>query len=146
MNLNELAKEIKACQRCALRAEATQPVPGIGNPNAKILILGEAPGKQEDACGVPFVGLSGKRLDKLMALAHIDVNDCYFTNVCKCRPPTNRTPKKAERLCCYPWLRQELALILPSQIITLGATPLSLFTEQGISQLHGTSFMYELDV
>jgi len=112
------------------------------------MILGEAPGREEDRDGVPFVGASGKRLDQLLDLAHIDRNECYVTNVCKCWPPKvnnkQRAPKKAERLACSEWLNMELKLLRPQTIITLGATPLNLFTEDGITQLHGTQFQYHM--
>lgn len=143
MTLEELNQQILQCSRCPLRMEATQPVCGSGEVGARYLILGEAPGKHEDAAGIPFVGLAGKRLDKLIGQAGIDINDCYLTNVCKCRPPANRTPKKSERLSCYPWLAQELAILKPEVIITLGATPLSLFTDQGVRHMHGTMFTAE---
>ena len=153
MSLEQLAEQVRACTKCPLRAEATQPVMGLGEIGAKYLLLGEAPGKQEDAVGVPFVGAAGKRLNRLLELAKISPNECYITNVVKCRPPktlsggktTNRQPRKAERLACYPWLKQELSLVKPQTIITLGATPLSLFTQTGITQLHGTLFTVELE-
>lgn len=141
MTLEELTKQIKQCQRCPLRGEATQPVPGLGEVGAKYFIIGEAPGRSEDDAGVPFVGLAGKRLNKLIALAGIDINDCYVTNTVKCRPPVNRQPRKSERLACYNWLREELALVKPETIITLGAIPLSLFSSAGITQMHGTQFV-----
>jgi len=146
MTIDELNAKVKQCNRCPLRMEATQPVCGSGEVGSKYFILGEAPGKNEDKAGIPFVGLAGRRLDKLLALAGIDINECYLTNVCKCRPPANRTPRKSERLSCYEWLKQELALIQPEYIITLGATPLSLFSDYGIRQLHGTAFEVELDL
>ena len=102
MNLDELAEQVRNCSKCALRGECTAPVPGNGQIGAKYFILGEAPGKNEDKAGIPFVGLAGRRLDKLVSLANINLNDCYLTNVCKCRPPENRVPRKAERLSCYP--------------------------------------------
>ena len=105
MTLAEVAKQVKACSRCELRAEATQPVPGIGQTHVKYMLIGEAPGQNEDELGIPFVGLSGKRLDKLVALAGINLNDCYLTNVCKCRPPKNRQPRKKEVACCVPYLK-----------------------------------------
>jgi len=148
VTLEELADQVKSCTRCPLRENATSPVAGLGEVGAKYFLLGEAPGKDEDKFGVPFIGLAGKRLNRLLALAGIDPNDCYITNVVKCRPPkqlaggktTNRQPRKSERLACYPFLKQELDLVKPKYIITLGATPLSLFTQTGISQLHGTMF------
>lgn len=146
MDLEILAKQIKECTRCALRVGATQTVCGCGVVGAKYMIIGEAPGKQEDTTGIPFVGLAGKRLDKLIGLAGISLNDCYVTNVVKCRPPANRTPRKPERLACYPWLLSELSIIKPKNIICLGATPTSLFSDQGIRQLHGTMEERELEL
>ena len=82
--LDELAKTIKACTRCPLRENSTAPVPGFGNPNAKYVLIGEAPGANEDRLGIPFIGLAGKRLNQLLELAKIDINECYLTNVCRC--------------------------------------------------------------
>ena len=144
MSLNQIADEIKACMMCPLREGATQPVPGYGNPQAKYVLIGEAPGRDEDKAGMPFVGLAGKRLNTLLALGNISQNDCYFTNVCRCRPPDNRTPRKNEVRACSPYLYQELEEIQPEYIVTLGATPLKLFTETGVSQLHGTMFEVEI--
>jgi len=146
MTLRELAKEVEQCQKCPLRAEATQPVPGLGVEGAKYMVIGEAPGRDEDRCGVPFVGAAGKRLNKLFAVGGININDCYITNVCKCRPPKNRTPRKGERLSCYPYLAKEIELVNPQYIIALGATPLGLFTENGIRQMHGCMIDIELEI
>jgi len=124
---------------------ATRPVPGFGSDGATYFLLGEAPGSEEDAQGIPFVGQSGRRLDKLLALAGIDINACYLSNCVRCRPPSNRTPKKKEIKACVGFLWRELRLVKPSTIITLGATPLGLFTQSGgVSQLHGTSFEWEM--
>lgn len=144
-SLSLLCSQIKACTRCELRANATAPVCGIGEIGSKYLLLGEAPGKNEDQEGIPFVGLSGKRLDKLIELAGIDKNDCYLTNVCKCRPPANRNPKKVEIRACQQFLWREIRLVKPQYIITLGAVPLSLFSENGVTQMHGCSFIFELE-
>ena len=144
-DLLRLHKEISECVRCPLRQTATSPVPGLGEIGADYFLIGEAPGREEDRTKVPFVGSAGKRLNKLLALAGINPNRCYITNICRCRPPANRVPKKAERLACYVWLQQELELLKPKTIITLGATPLSLFTETGVTQLHGTQFQTDLN-
>ncbi len=141
--LDQLAEEIKMCQRCELRESATLPVPGWGNEGSKYFLLGEAPGHDEDSQNLPFVGSSGRRLDKLLALANIDRNDCYFSNVCRCRPPDNRTPRKKEIKACQEFLWREIKLVNPQTIIVLGATPLSLVSTSGISQNHGTQFMFE---
>lgn len=84
MSLMELNKRIRECSRCPLRESADQPVCGTGNPKAKYMIVGEAPGREENLAGVPFVGRSGKRLNKLLAISGIDLGDVYMTNVCKC--------------------------------------------------------------
>lgn len=141
MDLKQLSKDIIACQKCDLRLECTQPVPGIGESNAQYFIIGEAPGQDEDKSGVPFTGMSGRRLNRLLELAKIDINDCYLTNVVKCRPVKNKAPGKQEIKSCLQWLLSELAVINPSTIITLGATPLSLFSEEGIRTLHGTMLL-----
>jgi uracil-DNA glycosylase family 4 len=147
--LADLAKQITQCTRCSLRSSATQPVPGIGVGH-KYMLIGESPGKTEDREGVPFIGASGKRLNQLIQLAGIDLKDTYITNVCKCRPPLVsgklRAPRKAERLSCYPFLKEELRIVRPQYIITLGAVPLSLFSEYGISQMHGCMFDIEIEL
>jgi len=138
-NLETITKEIRQCQCCELRMNATRPVPGHGEVGAKYMIIGEAPGKEEDIAGVPFIGSSGRRLDKLLALAGIDINECFLSNVCRCRPYSNRTPKKKEIKACVDFLWREIELVKPETIVTLGATPLSLFTKSGgVSTLHGT--------
>ena len=144
-SLNLISQDILQCQRCELRMNATRPVCGHGSLGAKYFLIGEAPGSQEDVEGVPFVGQAGRRLDKLLALAGIDINDCFLSNVCRCRPPSNRTPKKKEIKACVEFLWREIRLVKPETLITLGATPLGLFTQSGgVSQLHGTSFEWEM--
>ena len=138
MSLDDLAEQIKLCTRCELRASASAPVPGFGDIGAKYILIGEAPGGNEDKEGIPFVGLAGRRLNQLLELGGIDINDCYLTNVCKCRPPGNKTPRKAFITACKPWLMQEIAMVCPETIITLGATPLGLFSSNGVGQMHGT--------
>lgn len=144
-SLEQIEKDIKACQRCALRENATMPVPGCGNMGAKYFLIGEAPGREEDEAGVPFIGSAGRRLDKLVSLAGISLNDCYLSNVCRCRPMKNRTPKKKEITACKDFLWRELRLVKPQTIITLGSTPLGLFSPYGVTTMHGTMFEYELE-
>ena len=143
-SLDQLERDIKACSRCLLRETATAPVPGIGNIGAKYLLIGESPGANEDKAGMPFVGLAGKRLNQLLELAHISQEECYLTNVCRCRPPTNRTPRKAEIKSCLPFLWREIRLVKPQVVVTLGSIPLSLFSPYGVRQLHGTQFEWEM--
>jgi len=142
--LDRIAQEIRACQRCPLRAGATQPVPGFGPDQVRYVLIGEAPGKQEDEAGIPFVGAAGRRLDKLMDLAQMDMNTVYLTNVCRCRPPDNRVPKKKEINACKPFLFRELRILKPEYIITLGRTPLGLFSTSGVNQMHGTMIDVEI--
>ncbi len=142
--LPSIAKQVIDCTRCELREGATAPVPGLGDENATYFLLGESPGAEEDRRGAPFIGASGKRLDKLLALAKIDIDDCYLTNMVKCHPPKNRNPKKKEMALCRPWLLQEIRAIKPEFIITLGSVPLSMFTAEGVKTLHGTLFEAEI--
>lgn len=119
-------------------------MPGYGTLDAKYVIIGEAPGREEDLAGCPFVGRSGKRLNEYLALARIDMNQCYLTNTVRCRPPENRTPKKKEQRMCLPFLHQEIMMIQPEYVITLGAVPLGLFSPYGIKTVHGTQFEYPI--
>lgn len=146
MNLDELAEQIKQCSRCERRQYATAPVPGLGDIGAKYMLIGRDPGKQEDKEGIPFIGAAGRRLDELLALAGIDVNDCYITNLVKCHVPGNKTPRKAFINACKPWLMREIAMVKPKQIITLGAEALSIFSPNGVSQMHGTQFTVDLPI
>lgn len=143
-NLEQLYAQIKACTKCELRQNSTAPVPGFGGIGSPYMLIGEAPGREEDLAGVPFVGLSGKRLNQLIELAGININDCYITNVCRCRPPKNRYPKKREVKACIPFLWREIELVKPQTIIVLGALPLSLFHTQGVRAMHGTQFEWEM--
>lgn len=144
-SLSQLQREVKACTLCPLRENATSPVCGIGELGSKYFLLGEAPGSNEDREGIPFVGLAGKRLDKLVELAGISKNDCYLTNLCKCKPPANRNPRKAEIRSCQGFLWREIRLVKPKIIITLGSVPLSLFSPNGVRQMHGTQFTFEME-
>lgn len=143
-SLEKINEDILLCQRCELRSTATQPVCGLGRVGAKYFLLGEAPGAQEDLEGIPFIGMAGKKLDKLIKIAGLDVNDCYFSNTCRCRPPGNRNPKKKEIKSCEQFLWRELLVVRPEYLITLGSVPLSLFSTSGVSNMHGTSFEYEI--
>jgi len=142
--LDELTQQILNCSRCPLRQEATAPVPGLYVPNSKYFLLGQCPGKQEDKYGTPFIGQSGKRLNKLLEVAGIDINECSLDNVVRCHPPNNRDPRKAEIKACLYWLYRAIALVKPEYIITLGAIPLKLFSPYGIRSMHGTSFEVDL--
>lgn len=147
-SLDQINKDILSCQRCALRAGATAPVPGYGNEKPKYIIITAAPGREEDEAGIPLVGYAGKKLNTLLALANININDCYLTMVCRCRLPKvngkTRNPKKKEINLCEKYLWRELRILGGPTIITLGATPLSLFHTDGVAKLHGTGFTFKI--
>lgn len=105
---------------CALKATATQAVPGDGNPRAAVVFIGEAPGKSEDEQGRPFVGAAGKFLAEMLASIGMQREDVYITNIVKYRPPNNRDPEPQEKEDCKEWLHQELAAIKPQLIVFLG--------------------------
>jgi uracil-DNA glycosylase len=143
IELAELAHEALGCTRCALALGRTQVVFGVGNPDAELMFVGEGPGREEDLQGEPFVGKSGRLLDRLLAeeLA-IDRSRCYIANVVKCRPPDNRDPKADEIAACRPYLDEQLRLIDPKVVVTLGnfATKALLGTESGITSVRGKAY------
>lgn len=114
--------EVLACRRCGLCQGRQNAVPGMGNQQAKILFVGEGPGAQEDAQGLPFVGPAGQLLDKMLAAIDLDRQHCYIANVVKCRPPRNRVPLPEEAQACLPFLRAQTALLRPKIIVALGST------------------------
>jgi len=131
------------CTRCALAEGRTQVVFGVGHPGADLLFVGEGPGREEDLAGEPFVGRSGKLLDRLMwEEIGLTRRECYIANVVKCRPPNNRDPLPAEIDACRPYLEEQIALIDPTVIVTLGnfATKLLLESARGIRELRGRVF------
>ena len=138
-SLEDIRARAEQCRACPLWEGRTHLVFGIGNPNARVLIVGEAPGKNEDEQGEPFVGAAGKKLDALLALAGLERNQVYIANVLKCRPPSNRDPQVGEIEACTPFLREQTRAINPDFIVTLGnfATRFILKTDVGITQLHG---------
>ena len=106
-------------------ATRQQVVVGRGNPNARLLLVGEAPGAEEEACGQPFVGRSGRLLEAMLAAAGLNSErDLYIANVIKCRPPGNRKPSRTEIEACRPWLERQNALVLPQLVLLVGATAL----------------------
>ncbi len=142
-DLAELAREAAGCVRCPLSEHRTQVVFGVGDPHADLMFVGEAPGRDEDLQGEPFVGRSGRLLDRLVEEElGIDRSRCYIANVVKCRPPDNRDPRPEEIASCRPYLSAQLDLISPSVVVTLGnfATKLLLNTDLGITKVRGTSY------
>ncbi len=135
-----LAAACGACRRCGLAATRQQVVVGRGNPNARLLLVGEAPGAEEEACGQPFVGRSGRLLEAMLAAAGLDSErDLYIANVIKCRPPGNRKPSRTEIETCRPWLERQIALVRPQLVLLVGATALEalLGVRGGITRLRG---------
>ena len=137
--LETLQAQAMACHACPLADGRTNVVFGTGNPQARVLIVGEAPGKNEDLQGVPFVGAAGQYLNELLAYAGLRREDVYIANVLKCRPPGNRNPLPSEIEVCTPFLREQTRTIDPLFIVTLGnfATKFILKTDRGITSLHG---------
>lgn len=121
-----------------LAAQAINLVMGDGNPDADIVFIGEAPGKNEDEQGLPFVGAAGKFLDEMLAQAGMDRSDVYITNIVKYRPPNNRDPKPEEKQAFWPYLAQQLEVIDPKVIVTLGRHSMEFFLPGAkIGQVHG---------
>ena len=141
--MNPLAlvqNEASTCTKCVLAETRTQVVFGVGDASADLLFIGEAPGQKEDLEGEPFIGRSGQLLDKLVTEElGIDRSQYYIANVVKCRPPANRDPKPEEIGACSPWLQQQLSIINPKVIVTVGnfATRTILDTKEGITKLRG---------
>lgn len=124
--------------RCELKNTATRAVFGDGNPNAKIVFIGEAPGKKEDETGVPFVGAAGKFLDEMLGSIKMVRSDIYITNIVKYRPPNNRDPEPEEKDACKDWLHEELNAIAPKLIVFLGRHSMNhFFPDLKISEAHG---------
>lgn len=140
--LADLRVEAEACTACTLAETRTSVVFGVGADDADLMFVGEAPGRNEDLQGEPFVGAAGRLLDQLMAEVGIDRERTYIANVLKCRPPGNRDPRPDEIDACKGYLRQQLDLVDPIVVVTLGnfATKLLLRTDTGITRLRGHSY------
>jgi uracil-DNA glycosylase len=124
-SLERIASEVIGCPLCKLSRTRRNAVPGEGQVSAKIMFIGEAPGKNEDLKGKPFVGAAGRILDQAMKKAGIERSKVFITNVVKCRPPSNRVPEEDERIACQPYLRRQISLISPKIICILGSTAYS---------------------
>lgn len=121
-SLDSLNQMICMCQKCPLGQSRTKFVFGVGNVHADIVVIGEAPGADEDAKGEPFVGAAGQLLNKILAAIHLQREDVFICNILKCRPPGNRTPERFEVEQCEPYLLKQLELIKPKLILALGLT------------------------
>ncbi|MRS12700.1 MAG: uracil-DNA glycosylase [Actinobacteria bacterium] len=141
-DLQSLRAVLGDCHRCPLGDTRTTVVFGVGDPGARLMFIGEAPGRNEDLQGEPFVGAAGKLLDELLASIGLDRSEVYIANVLKCRPPGNRDPLPDEIDTCTPFLNEQVRLIAPDVIATLGnfATRHVLRTERPISALRGRLF------
>jgi uracil-DNA glycosylase family 4 len=141
-DLEEAAKDASACVRCRLSQGRTQVVYGVGNPDADLMFIGEAPGFHEDKQGVPFVGAAGQLLNRLLADTGIERDEVFINNVILCRPPGNRDPLPDELEACKPWLDERIAIIDPAIIVTLGnwATRYILGSNVSISRVRGQRF------
>lgn len=142
----QLEQTVANCQNCQLCHTRTQTVFGRGNPQARWMLIGEAPGEQEDKQGQPFVGKAGLLLDNMLAAAGLDrENDVYIANVLKCRPPGNRNPNPEEILACSSYLQQQIHHVQPTLILALGrfAVQTLLQTEQSIGKLRGQLHQYQ---
>lgn len=138
-SLEDIQRELADCQRCGLCEQRTQVVFGVGNPQARLVLVGEAPGAQEDRQGEPFVGEAGQLLDRILLAMKLRREDVYICNVIKCRPPQNRDPEKSEIASCEAFLKRQLAAIAPEFILSLGrfASQTLLQSNEPIGKLRG---------
>ena len=146
MSLDELQAAVDGCVRCKLGAGRTNLVFGVGNPAAKLVIVGEAPGANEDAEGIPFVGRAGQMLTRMIEnVIEVPRQEVYICNILKCRPPGNRNPEPDEIDCCEPYLHKQLAVIQPRLILALGkfAAQWLLQTKTPIGRLRGKFGRYQ---
>lgn len=146
LELDELRIEAESCTRCPLAETRTNVVFGVGEATSELMFVGEAPGRNEDLQGVPFVGRAGQLLDQLLDEVGIPRKTVYIANVLKCRPPNNRDPQQEEIDACKGYLRQQIRLIRPRVVVTLGnfATKLLLNTTTGITRLRGRAYPWWL--
>jgi uracil-DNA glycosylase family 4 len=137
-SLRTLNVEMACCTRCELAPGRMQVVRGVGAKRARVLFLGEAPGASEDRAGEPFVGSAGRLLARLLEEAGLDRSDVYITNVVACRPPKNRTPRVSEVKAHSPWLEEQIRLVQPEVVVTLGRIALTYFIPKAkITELSG---------
>lgn len=142
---SDFAADVAACTACKLCRTRHKVVPGVGDPTADWLFVGEAPGAEEDARGEPFVGQAGRLLDNMLAaLGLARTRQVYIANVLKCRPPNNRTPERAEADACSPYLERQIELIQPKVMVALGKTAASLLlaTDASVASLRGRVHRY----
>ena len=143
--LDELAAQIRVCTKCPLWESRRLAVPGDGKPSAKVMIIGEAPGREEDESGHPFVGATGRFLNHVLEDTGLDRSDFFITNSVKCRPPKNRTPKRLEvETCTSNYLFEQIELINPKLIMLLGVVAAKkLLAVKSINEARGRVILYE---
>jgi len=146
-NLDELKQAALNFNGCSLKTTAKSTVFGAGNHQAKVMFIGEAPGADEDRTGLPFVGRSGRLLEKMLSSISLKREDVYITNVIMWRPPGNRTPTDAEVSICLPFLKRQIELVFPELIVFLGASAANalLDNSESISRMRGHFFEYEIN-
>lgn len=140
-SFEELSQELKTCTGCALCQTRTNVVMGVGNPHARVMLIGEAPGEQEDLRGEPFVGRSGILMDKMLGYVGLSrKTNLYIANMIKCRPPQNRDPAREETDCCMDYLHSQIALIHPRVIVCIGriAATALISPDYKVTKEHGT--------
>jgi DNA polymerase len=144
-SLEELRTILARFEGCALRATATQLVFADGNPQARVMFVGEAPGREEDIAGLPFVGRSGQLLDRMLAAIGLDRTSAYIANIIPWRPPGNRTPTPQESAICLPFIRRQIELANPDILVCLGnpSTQTLLNVKDGILKTRGRWFPYQ---
>jgi len=142
--LFKIAEEIKACTKCQLHETRTNSVPGDGPPKASIVLVGEAPGRDEDTKGLPFVGRAGKLLNSALSEAGIAREEVFITNIVKSRPPKNRRPSRGEVEACLPYLWKQLELIKPEVVGLMGGVATdTILGKKKLASVHGSIFEEE---
>jgi uracil-DNA glycosylase len=139
-SLTELTAHCLCCQRCPLAPTRTHAVVGRGNPQAKLMLIGEGPGQTEDETGLPFVGKAGQLLEKILQSANLNAEESvYICNIVKCRPPDNRVPTPAEMSACLPYLLEQIRLVDPKIILLAGVTAVKglIGDKRGITKIRG---------
>lgn len=144
MDWETLRRKVAGCTRCGLQTTRTQTVFGVGNERAEWLVIGEAPGADEDAQGEPFVGRAGQLLNNMLKGIGLERSEVYIANILKCRPPNNREPKPEEAAHCTPYLERQVALISPRIILAVGriAAQNLLQTDAPIARMRGRVYQY----